>query len=249
VTKSWNGSETLESLYDYGGEVFESLDYKIAQGVISMITNILPKCENLRDSSRHGEKRTPAILTALQVIRTHSRLQEIMSTAQINERYLRGRQALFLITESFRTTDNSDIVLGIDHLSKLEYSDSRREEFYYEWCRMLAGIKEKYTIEDDLLRDILYRKLVGSKSLDKVIYHYETMPDSGMRQTYSFLILSLEKSLKRDVEKRNMQMGGDDAEWKEILSPCCRFRRHGHQEGGCRERKELPGKEPGPKRE
>jgi len=44
---------------------------------------------------------------------------------------------------------------------------------------MLAGVREKYTISDDLLRDILYRKLEGSRVLDKVIYHYETMPDSG----------------------------------------------------------------------
>ena len=76
----------------------------------------------------------------MQVIRVHAKIREIMEAADITGRRLRGRQALHLITESFRTSDNADIHLEIDHLSRLEYSDSRREEFYYEWTRIMSGM-------------------------------------------------------------------------------------------------------------
>ena len=75
---------------------------------------------------------------------------------------------IFMVLDSFRTYDRLDLVFGVEHLYKLTYPcDKKTGDFKLRCLEIIAGIKPESVLQEEELRDTLYRKLKGnSKELE-----------------------------------------------------------------------------------
>ena len=57
-----------------------------------------------------------------------------------NTRLLGGRQALYMVAQSFVTADNTETYLGIEHLANLMMSNNDLETFWLRWEQIVSKL-------------------------------------------------------------------------------------------------------------
>ena len=119
----------------------------------------------------------------------------------LRNRFVSGRQMLSMVLRRFLCNDNSDIGYGIDAPTHLKYSDEGMEMFLNRWKHLAACIPVRYTVPHEGYRDILFRKIKGSKALSIPLWEYERKPASS--RLYTDLITMLEKEVSRRRETLN----------------------------------------------
>ena len=55
-----------------------------------------------------------------------------------------GRQMVWMLLESFKTFDHSDIVYDFDHLARLKVKNNDLHEFIMSWNQLLDNIGEAW---------------------------------------------------------------------------------------------------------
>jgi hypothetical protein len=99
INKIWS-SDTMEALDDPGEDVFVMLDFKLAEGMEHML--------------HKGGEKSKRVMKEV-----HLKMEEASRKGSI----LKGRQIAWMIAESFKTHDRSELLFSFDHLSNLSVHD------------------------------------------------------------------------------------------------------------------------------
>ena len=134
----------LDLLSDSGGDRFATMDIKMAMGMQNMLKQAPDEAKDVYlDATRHSELR-------------HQ--QGVI---------VKGRELVALVMQSFRTSDRTDLVYHIEHLFNLDFpGDKNLVMFRNKWYDLLLKMRSEDRPSKLALRDILYRKIKGSKKME-----------------------------------------------------------------------------------
>ena len=190
----------LNLLSDSGGDRFATIDIKMAMGMQNMLRQAPDEAKDVYlDATRHSELR-------------HQ--QGVI---------VKGRELVALVMQSFRTSDRTDLVYHIEHLFNLDFpGDKNLVVFRNKWYDLLLKMRNEDRPSPLALRDILYRKIKGSKKMEFGLNAYHRLPDKHPHNSYEFLLALIDHQIKSDGEdlmldmkeksvKSMMKSGGKDA--------------------------------------
>ena len=190
----------LNMLSDSGGDRFATIDIKMAMGMQNMLKQAPDEAKDVYiDATRHSELR-------------HQ--QGVI---------VKGRELVALVMQSFRTSDRTDLVYHIEQLFNLDFpGDKNLVIFRNKWYDLLLKMRSEDRPSKLALRDILYRKIKGSKKMEFGLNAYHRLPDKHPQKTYEFLLALIDHQIKADREdlmldmkeksvKSMMKSGGRDA--------------------------------------
>ena len=145
----------LNLLSDSGGDRFATLDIKMAMGMQNMLRQAPDEAKDVYlDATRHSELR-------------HQ--QGVI---------VKGRELVALAMQSFRTSDRTDLVYHIEHLFNLDFpGDKNLVVFRNKWYDLLLKMRSEDRPSMLALRDILYRKIKGSRKMEFGLNAYHRLPD------------------------------------------------------------------------
>jgi len=118
VSASWAEGQTYEALGDDEHNPFVTLDMKLAQGMMIMLNKAGEKASRIRD-------------------KVNLKTEE----ATRNNTLVTGRQLVFMLLESYKTFDRSDLIYGFDHLGALRVKDHNLHEFLMTWNHIIDNGK------------------------------------------------------------------------------------------------------------
>ena len=190
----------LNMLSDSGGDRFATIDIKMAMGMQNMLKQAPDEAKDVYlDATRHSELR-------------HQ--QGVI---------VKGQELVALVTQSFRTSDRTDLVYHIEHLFNLDFpGDKNLVRFRNKWYDLLLEMRSEDKPSKLALRDIPYRKIKGGKKMEFGLNAYHRLPDKHPQKTYEFLLALIDYQIKADREdlmldmkersvKSMMKSGGKDA--------------------------------------
>ena len=131
---------------------------------------------------------------------------------------VKGRELVALVMQSFRTSDRTDLVYHIERLFNLDFpGDKNLVMFRNKWYDLLLKMRSEDRPSKLALRDILYRKIKGSKKMEFGLNAYHRLPDKHPQKTYEFLyrnpflrIMRQGKDETLQIANRSLQEGGKD---------------------------------------
>ena len=190
----------LNLLSDSGGDRFATIDIKMAMGTQNMLRQAPDEAKDVYlDATRHSELR-------------HQ--QGVI---------VKGRELVALVMQSFRTSDRTDLVYHIEHLFNLDScGDKNLVVFRNKWYDLLLKMRNEDRPSPLALRDILYKKIKGSKKMEFGLNAYHRLPDKHPQKSYEVLLALIDHQIKSDREglmldmkeisvKTMMRSGGKDA--------------------------------------
>ena len=189
----------LNLLSDSGGDRFATIDIKMAMGMQNMLRQAPDEAKDVYLATRHSELR-------------HQ--QGVI---------VKGRELVPSVMQSFRTSDRTDLVYHIEHLFNLDFpGDKNLVAFRNKWYDLLLKMRSEDRPSMLALRDILYRKIKGSRKMEFGLNAYHRLPDKHPQKSYEFLLALIDHQIKSDREdlmldmkeksvKSMMRSGGKDA--------------------------------------
>ena len=180
IAAAWSG-KTYEELDDPGGSLFVMLDMKLANCMVAMMNKAGERGKRFRD-------------------RVNLRMEE---AARKGNNVIKGRQIVWMLLDSFKTFDNSELAFGFDHLSKLKVQNGDLHEFLIQWNHVLdnmGGVE----LTHGALRDVLYRKIKEEDELKYDINLYERMHEGDPKKTYKHLMSCVESVIKLQDQRKNI---------------------------------------------
>ena len=189
----------LNMFSDSGGDRFATIDIKMAMGMQNMLKQAPDEAKDVYlDATRHSELR-------------HQ--QGVI---------VKGRELVALVMQLFRTSDRTGLVYHIEHLFNLDFpGDKNLVMFRNKWYDLLLKMRSEDRLSKLALRDILYRKIKGSKKMEFGLNAYHRLPDKHPQKTYEFdrpidrQIKADREDLMLDMKERSvksmMKSGGRDA--------------------------------------
>ena len=184
IAAAWTG-KTYEELDDPGGSLFVMLDMKLANCMVAMMNKAGERGKRFRD-------------------RVNLRMEE---AARKGDNVIKGRQIVWMLLDSFKTFDNSELAFGFDHLSKLKVQNGDLHEFLIQWNHVLdnmGGVE----LTHGALRDVLYRKIKEEDELKYDINLYERMHEGDPKKTYKHLMSCVESVIKLQDQRKNISGEG-----------------------------------------
>jgi hypothetical protein len=154
VSQSWAEGQTYDALGNYEYHPFVTLDVKLAQGMMIMLSEAGEKASRVRDKVN---------LKTEEATRNHT-----LAT---------GRQLLFMLLESYKTFDRINLIHGFDHLGTLRVKDHNLHEFLMSWNHILDNMG-KFSMNDFHLRDVSYRKIKDEPEMEFDVKNYERMSEN-----------------------------------------------------------------------
>ena len=178
LSPSWSTSPNLDTLNKVKKE-YRAIDVKLCLALMSML-------KTAGDVAR--------------VVRIE--VEKLQRHRAKHDKILSGREVIAIIFESFRSSDNADVMFMIDNLINMKYpGDSKIYDFYTQWHAILEGMRAEDVPPKRTLRDILYKKI----------------RDSDPMKTCDLLMSFIVKRIKLDREKKNQQE--KEKAWTEITNP------------------------------
>ena len=118
---------------------------------------------------------------------------------------VKGRELVALVMQSFRTSDRTDLVYHIEHLFNLDFPGDKNLVMFL-WYGLLLKMRSEDRPSKLALRDILYRKIKGSKKMEFGLNAYHRLPDKHPQKTYEFLLALIDHQIKADREDLMLDM-------------------------------------------
>ena len=119
---------------------------------------------------------------------------------------VRGREILAIIMQSFRSSDRTDLVYHIDHLLQLEFPGGKNLTiFRNKWYDILANMRAEDIPSNLTLRDILYKKIKGSKKMEYLLMIFQQLPDSHPDKSYRNLVTMIDRQIRIDREEAMLE--------------------------------------------
>ena len=194
LSPSWSTNPNLDTLNKLKKE-YRAIDVKLCLALMSML-------KTAGDVAR--------------VVRVE--VEKLQRHRAKHDKILSGREVIAIIFESFRSSDNADVMYMIDNLIHMKYpGDSKIYDFYAQWHAVLEGMRAEDVPPERPLRDILYKKIRDSTVMKFDLSLYDQLADSDPMKTYDVLMSFIVKRSKLDREKKN-QLEKEKA-WTEITNP------------------------------
>ena len=93
----------------------------------------------------------------------------------------------------------------MEHIVRTAYpGDSQLDAFYEKWMEIVTNMRPGDMPPDDWLRNSLYKKIRSSTLLLYDIKQYESWLEGDPRKTYQYLIDSIERTIARIRDDKNM---------------------------------------------
>ena len=119
-------------------------------------------------------------------------------------RLLGGRQALFMIAQTYVTADNTETYLGIEHLANLMLLNNDLDTFWYRWESIVAQLPPD-SIQSKGLETMLYGKIRKHPDLAQPIKDFERAASTSDIKNYEWLSLEIQRTVNLDRMHRNYQ--------------------------------------------
>jgi hypothetical protein len=133
ICQSWQVDKVTD-LDSPGSAEYVMLDFKLVEGMDKMLNN-------------GGEKSK----------RVKQKVDLQMEAATRDNRILKGRQIVWMVCESFKTHDRSDLLCSFDHLAQVEVRNHDLHDFMVQWNHVLDNMGHN-AINDIMLRDVFYKR-------------------------------------------------------------------------------------------
>ena len=88
----------------------------------------------------------------------HQIQMKMQKELETHSRLLGGRQTLFMVSQAFVTTDNTETYLGVEHLAHLTVHNSDLEKFWLNWEQIVSQLPPKSVLPRGL-ETMLYNKV------------------------------------------------------------------------------------------
>jgi hypothetical protein len=173
----WAPGKTIEDFASSGGDEFVTLDNKLTVSLQMSVQNGGTDARELKDI-------------------INRRMEDAIQQNQL----IKGRQIVFLILESFKTFDNSEISYGFDHLVKCECGTDLHA-FMTDWYNILDHMDG--TLPSKFLRDVFYRKIQHVPRLHLDINNYERLHNDDPMRTYEHLVKVVNQEICLQRQQRN----------------------------------------------
>jgi hypothetical protein len=110
-------------------------------------------------------------------------LKRAMVEFMKDDQVVQGHHAVFLLIDSFRSLDESEIYYGVDHLGRLEMHNNDLEEFVCQW----EHIVDNESRTDSVLCAPFFRKIREHPDLSLDVREFERMRvDDYKHSTFGF---------------------------------------------------------------
>ena len=178
----------IENLNFSGGTRFNSIDIKLANAMLGML------------------KQASAIEEASELLIEVTQKTNLYIKARSG--VIKGRQIVAMLMESFRTRDRTDVIYSIEFLTKLQYpGDHKLLQFRASWHQILGRMRPADIPSDNMLRDILYAKVKGSKEMKTELeMYFELVSYDHPARTYTNLLNIIDRNIARRRENRNSDL-------------------------------------------
>ena len=194
LSPSWGTNPNLDTLNKVKKE-YRAIDVKLCLALMSML-------KTAGDVAR--------------VVRIE--VEKLQRHRAKHDKILSGREVIAILFDSFRSSDNADVMFMIDNLINMKYpGDSKIYDFYTQWHAILEGMRAEDVPPKRTLRDILYKKIRDSTVMKFDLSLYDQFADSDPMKTYDLLMSFVVKRIKLDREKKNQQE--KEKAWTEITNP------------------------------
>ena len=161
LSPSWSTNPNLDTLNKVKKE-YRAIDVKLCLALMSML-------KTAGDVAR--------------VVRIE--VEKLQRHRAKHDKILSGREVIAIIFESFRSSDNADVMFMIDNLINMKYpGDSKIYDFYTQWHAILEGMRAEDVPPKRTPRDILYKKIRDSTVMKFDLSLYDQFADSGPMKTY-----------------------------------------------------------------
>jgi hypothetical protein len=179
ICQSWQ-VDKVSDLDSPGAAEYVMLDFKLAEGMDKMLTN-------------GGEKSK----------RLKQKVDLQMEAATREGKILKGRQIVWMVCESFKTHDRSDLLFTFDHLAQVEVRNHDLHDFMIQWNHVLDNMGHN-SISQLMLGGVFFRKIQRENALFLALNAYEHYPESHPEKTYQWLLGRVEAVTKVQEQRKNM---------------------------------------------
>ena len=179
IDDAWKVGATFEELDDPGGHQFVMLDMKLANGMVTMMHKAGDRAKRFRD-------------------KVNLRMEE---ASRGGGNVLKGRQMVWMLLDSFKTIDNSELVYGFDHLARLKVNNHDLHDFIIQWNHVIDNLGGG-PMTATALRDVFYRKICEEEQMKYDMNLYERMREGDPSKTYKHLLYCVESVIKLQEQRR-----------------------------------------------
>ena len=162
------------------GTTHTSLDMKVAQGMMIMLNKAGEKASRIRD-------------------KVNFKTEEATREGTL----ITGRQLVFMLLDSYKTFDRSDLIYGFDHLGNLKVKDHNLHEFRMTWNHIIDNMG-KFSMNDFHFRDVFYRKIKDEPEMEYDTRLYERMSESDPNKTYEHLKKCVQRVIQMQEQRKNL---------------------------------------------
>ena len=127
---------------------------------------------------------------------------------------LTGRQAVFMLAQNFKTPNDTETYLGIEHLANLMMVNNDLEQFWIRWEQMIGQLPPN-SIQDKGLETLLYSKIRKHPELQTALKEYERALPTSILKSYEWLSTEVRRTCALDLMHRNYH--DRDERLREIL--------------------------------
>ena len=125
-----------------------------------------------------------------------------------NNRFLGGRQALFMVAQAYVTADNTETYLGIEHLANLMMPNNDLETFWLRWEQIVSQLPPQAILPKGL-ETMLYNKIRKHPDIAQPIKDYERAATTSDIKNYSWLTAEVQRTVNMAKMHRNYQERDD----------------------------------------
>ena len=129
------------------------------------------------------------------------KMQDLLESKQI---LLTGRQAVFMVAQNFKTANDTETYLGIEHLANLIILNNDLEQFWMRWEQMLGQLPPD-SIQNRGLETMLYGKIRKHPEMATAIKEYERAAPNSALKSYDWLAVEVRRTCSLDMMHRNFQ--------------------------------------------
>ena len=181
IDDAWKKGVTFEELDDPGGHQFVMLDMKLANGMVAMMHKAGDRAKRFRD-------------------KVNLRMEE---ASRGGGNVLKGRQMVWMLLDSFKTIDNSELVYGFDHLARLKVNNHDLHDFVIQWNHIIDNLGGG-PMTSVALRDVFYRKICDEEQMKYDMNLYERMREGDPSKSYKHLLYCVESVIKLQEQRKNI---------------------------------------------
>ena len=175
----------IEALNDSGHKKFRGIDVKLGVAMSAMLR---------AGSDKAAELYLEVNRKANDYIRSY------------DGKIIKGRQIIAMITRVLGFATDSDMIVSLDYLVKLQFQgDNKLHQFKQTWLEILNRMRPEDIPSEKALRDLLHSKIKESPGMKfELGLHYENLTYDDPKRSYKHLMNIIDRTIMRRREQSNL---------------------------------------------